>query len=153
MDVTGSEIALAFSRYLLQSEQVRSAMLISNFLEPDGQIARSGGLLVQAMPGVDEGQLEQMESSLSQLPPFNDVLKEADTPDHVVQLTLPQWEMHQVLKRDLQFACSCSREKVVQVLKSMSDADRAHAVQEDGRITVTCDYCREAYTIEVDEVN
>lgn len=153
VDVHGGDIAIAFSTYLLQSEQVKSAMLISNYMEPDGTLSRCGGLLIQAMPGATEEQLDQVEAALRELPAFSEILKEADTALQVVQLALPAFKVEQVLERPLVFACSCSREKVVQVLKSMSESDRQAAAQEDGTITVTCDYCREEYTVGPEALN
>ncbi len=43
--------------------------------------------------------------------------------------------------------CSCSREKVVDMLSGLSDAERAESV-EDGAIRVTCEFCSTAYTFD-----
>jgi molecular chaperone Hsp33 len=45
---------------------------------------------------------------------------------------------------DVQAECSCSRETVEAMLKSFSQDDRDHMV-EDGRISVTCEFCSENY--------
>ncbi len=43
--------------------------------------------------------------------------------------------------------CSCSREKVSDVLSAMSSAERAESI-EDGKITVTCEFCSTAYSFD-----
>lgn len=47
--------------------------------------------------------------------------------------------------------CSCSRDSVENMLKSFSQEDRDDMV-EDGRITVTCEFCSSAYVFAPDEV-
>jgi len=45
---------------------------------------------------------------------------------------------------DVRAECSCSRETVESMLKSFSQDDRDHMV-EDGRISVTCEFCSASY--------
>ena len=47
--------------------------------------------------------------------------------------------------------CSCSRESVEAMLKSFSQDDRDHMV-EDGRISVTCEFCSANYQFAPAEV-
>src|SRR5262249_52609767 len=47
--------------------------------------------------------------------------------------------------------CSCSRDSVGAMLRSFSIDDRQHMV-EDGKITVTCEFCSSAYVFEPGEV-
>jgi len=51
----------------------------------------------------------------------------------------------------LRAECSCSRETVEAMLKSFSQDDRDHMV-EDGRISVTCEFCSANYQFAPDEV-
>ncbi len=47
--------------------------------------------------------------------------------------------------------CSCSRHSVEAMLKSFPQADRDDMV-EDGRITVTCEFCSSTYVFAPDEI-
>jgi molecular chaperone Hsp33 len=47
--------------------------------------------------------------------------------------------------------CSCSREGVENMLRSFSQEDRADMV-EDGRITVTCEFCSSTYVFQPSEI-
>jgi molecular chaperone Hsp33 len=51
----------------------------------------------------------------------------------------------------LRAECSCSRENVEAMLKSFSQEDRDHMV-EDGKISVTCEFCSERYVFVPEEV-
>ena len=48
--------------------------------------------------------------------------------------------------------CSCSRENVANMLKSFSQDDRDHMV-ENGKITVTCEFCNSTYVFEPDKLD
>jgi redox-regulated HSP33 family molecular chaperone len=52
---------------------------------------------------------------------------------------------------DVRAECSCSRETVESMLKSFSQDDRDHMV-EDGKISVTCEFCSATYAFAPDEV-
>jgi molecular chaperone Hsp33 len=52
---------------------------------------------------------------------------------------------------DVRAECSCSRATVEAMLKSFSQDDRDHMV-EDGRISVTCEFCSANYLFAPDEV-
>ena len=52
---------------------------------------------------------------------------------------------------DVRAECSCSRGSVEAMLKSFSQDDRDHMV-EDGRISVTCEFCSATYKFEPGEV-
>src|SRR6202049_718343 len=47
--------------------------------------------------------------------------------------------------------CSCSREGVENMLRSFSPADRDDMI-EDGRITVTCEFCSSTYVFAPHEI-
>ena len=54
--------------------------------------------------------------------------------------------------RDLHAQCSCSRAGVEQMLRSFSQDDRDHMV-ENGKITVTCEFCNSTYVFAPVEVS
>ena len=52
---------------------------------------------------------------------------------------------------DVRAECSCSRDSVEAMLKSFSQDDRDHMV-EDGKISVTCEFCSANYVFAPGEV-
>ena len=53
--------------------------------------------------------------------------------------------------RSLAAVCSCSRENVSNMLKTFSKDDRDHMI-ENGKITVTCEFCSSTYQFEPNEI-
>lgn len=47
--------------------------------------------------------------------------------------------------------CSCSREKIAEIIRSLAEEDRAEALQ-DGTVTTTCEFCSTVYTLGEDEL-
>lgn len=52
---------------------------------------------------------------------------------------------------DIADKCSCSREKIAEVIRSLDEEDRAEAFQ-DGVITTTCEFCSTVYTLTSDDL-
>lgn len=152
VQVEGDRLAIGFSRYLMDSEQVHSAVLISNFLTTDGHATASAGILVQAFPGVEEENLKEIEGEIKGFPPFSDVIMEVENIEDAVQMLFSRYKPARLFSRSLEFHCSCSREKVIRVLKSLSEDDLKDVRQGDGSFLVTCDYCKTEYTVHPDEL-
>lgn len=53
--------------------------------------------------------------------------------------------------QEVKAQCSCSRDAVEAMLKSFSQDDRDHMV-EDGRISVTCEFCSSTYVFQPEDV-
>ncbi|MEZ5871601.1 MAG: Hsp33 family molecular chaperone [Nitratireductor sp.] len=47
--------------------------------------------------------------------------------------------------------CSCSRERIVELIRSFADDDR-EAAAENGVVNTTCEFCSASYSIELDEL-
>lgn len=48
--------------------------------------------------------------------------------------------------------CRCSRERMLMVLASLPKDDRDYLVQDDGRISVTCEFCLETHAFDPEEL-
>jgi len=51
------------------------------------------------------------------------------------------------------FHCSCSREKVGNMLKMLGHAEVNQALKEQGALTINCDYCGKSYTFDSIDCN
>ncbi len=152
IEYPGGSLAILFADYLKKSEQVNSAVFISNYLQPDGTIDRCGGFLVQPMPDAGEKDIEKMEEEIEKLPPFSEVLKTVDNLKQAALLLFPNYKLKLVGERHLVFKCSCSRDKVLKVLKSLKEEDRKTLLLENETYLVVCEYCKKKYVIKKEEV-
>jgi len=161
----GDGFAEAAHRYFRQSEQIPSyvRLAVAESLTPAGRSWRAGGLLLQYLPetplrprDLDPG--DAPEGAASPDDDEDDAWVEglslaATTQDH--ELVDPGLSGEQLLyslfhergvtvypTRPIVEACRCSTERIVNLLRSFTPQDRRDMIGDDGRIGVTCEFCR-----------
>ena len=176
----GKDLEHAAHEYFLRSEQIptRVRLAVAEELRAGANGAhhrwRAGGLLLQFLPkaperaqrdldpgDVPEGvELEAMPEDdawvegRSLVATVEDVeLLDPDVSAERLLYRLFQERGVRVFRsRDLHAQCSCSRDGVERMLRSFPQDDRDHMV-ENGKITVTCEFCNSTYVFEPMDVS
>lgn len=141
-----SQIAQDLALYLVESEQIPSAVGLAEFVEPTGEVAVAGGFLIQAVPPVDPDVIEELMARIEQLPQLSQLLREGKTPEEILELLFAGIPYDILEKRELGFACSCSRERIERVLISMGRKELVSLHEEQHGAEVTCEFCGERYS-------
>ena len=137
-------LAEAFETYFVQSEQLPTRLLLAS-LE-----GRTAGLMLQKLPGL-EGDSDGWDRCNALFETLGGQ-ELAEQPVATLLHRLFHEEGVQVLdRRELRFACSCSRERVQDMLRSLGP-DEAREALEDGVAVVHCDFCGEAYRFEAEQI-
>jgi len=147
-----SEIAQDLALYLVESEQIPSAVGLAEFIEQDGRVTAAGGFLIQAVPPVDPLVVEELMGRIEQLPPLSELLRNGKTPEEILELLLSGIPYETLEKRALGFACSCSRERIERVLLSMGKKELTSMREEQNGAGVTCEFCGELYSFNADDL-
>jgi molecular chaperone Hsp33 len=169
----GNDLECAAHEYFLRSEQIptRVRLAVAEELRAGGNGARhrwrAGGFLLQFLPQSPERARrpdlhpgDAPEGAEVDEPPEDDAWVEARSlvaTIEDVELLDPDLSAEQLLYRlfhergvrvfrskALRAKCSCSREGVERMLRSFSQDDRDDMV-ENGKITVTCEFCNATY--------
>ncbi|BBU60920.1 33 kDa chaperonin [Methylosinus sp. C49] len=161
----GEGFAEAAHRYFRQSEQIPSyvRLAVAESVTPAGRSWRVGGLLLQYLPGTplrprdldpgdapasaalsDDGEEDAWVEGLSLA---------ATTQDH--ELVDPGLSGERLLyslfhergvtvypTRRIVESCRCSTERIANLLRSFAPQDRRDMIGDNGRIGVTCEFCR-----------
>ncbi len=139
--LVGEHLAVAFEDYFARSEQLPTRLLLA----ADAQRAR--GLLLQQLPA-DSGDADGWNRCQA----LFDTLGAGEllaTPGEVLLHRLFHDEQPVVLgQRALRFACSCSRERVADVLRALGPAEASAALQADGVVEVHCEFCGQGYRFD-----
>ncbi|WP_129124611.1 Hsp33 family molecular chaperone HslO [Geomonas oryzae] len=143
-----SGIAEDLALYLVESEQIPSAVGIAEFIEQDGEVVACGGFLIQAIPPVDPLVIEELMTRIEQLPPLSDLMRQGKTPEEIMGLLLSGIDYEILEKRSVGFACSCGRERIERVLISMGKKELSSMLAEQHGSEVTCEFCGEKYTFD-----
>lgn len=147
-----SEIGEDLAYYLTDSEQIPSAVGLGVSLTPDGQVAASGGFLIQSLPPSDEQAVELVSARIEQLPSLAGLLREGVTPAELLERLLDGMEYNLLESTDLSFRCGCSRAKVERALLSLGQAELKLLIEEQGQAQVTCEFCKQQYRFEREEL-
>jgi molecular chaperone Hsp33 len=176
----GQGLEQAAHEYFLRSEQIptRVRLAVAESFRGSGTAARgwrAGGLLVQFLPEAPERQ-RQPDLDPGRKPEgwVAPVFKEDEAwiearalvetiEDH--ELVDPTLESERLLYRlfhergvrvfsggSVQHRCRCSRERIVDMLRSFSPEERREMIADDGRIVVTCEFCSKVYPLAPEEV-
>lgn len=139
VDLVGQSIAQILENYMQQSAQLETRLWLAS--EP----GHAAGLLLQKLPEKHS--------------------EDADTWQRATQLAstitspeLLQWDCKTMLHRlfheetvrlfdprPVQFACRCSQQSVSNMLRLLGSEEVDSIVQEQGGVTVHCDFCHAAY--------
>jgi molecular chaperone Hsp33 len=140
--------------YMLQSEQLDTTLVLA----ADDKTA--AGLLIQRLPVMGEGNLSARstaadEDEIGRNEDYNRIAILAASLKREELLTLDAdtilrrlfWE-EPVVRFEPQtprFACSCSRERVSRMIRSLGVAEAESILAERGEIEVGCDFCGQQY--------
>ena len=146
--------------YMLQSEQLDTTLVLA----ADGQVA--AGLLIQRLPMAGEANLAGAggadEDQIGRNEDYNRIATLAASHTREELLTL---DVETILRRLFweekllrfeprtgllapHFACTCSRERVVSMLRGLGEAEAQSILEERGQIEVGCDFCGQQYRFD-----
>lgn len=141
----------ALAQHLGDSAQVDAVLRIHTRLDDDGAVVAASGLLVERLPE-EPGQPTLAPAAFHER--FGS-LREADAGQLMTELAFGtlQGEPIQVLEQvPLRWQCRCSRERVEATLASLGTAELDAMIEEDGGAEVTCHFCNETYTFDIEQL-
>lgn len=140
--------------YMLQSEQLDTTLVLA------ANDITAAGLLIQRLPIKGEGNLSakatmEDEDEIGHNEDYNRIaiLASSLTADELLNLDVETilrrlfWEEKLVRFEPLtpSFACSCSRERVSNMIRSLGTEEVESILAERGEVEVGCDFCGEQY--------
>lgn len=138
----GDTLAACLEDYFLRSEQLPTRLFIRTG-DVEGAPA-AGGMLLQVLPAQD-----------TQVVDFEHLATLTETIKAEELLTLPAqdvlWRLYHEEEvtlydpQDVEFKCTCSRERCAGALKTLPDEEVDSIIAEEGEIDMHCDYCGNHY--------
>jgi len=172
----GGDLAGAAHTYFRQSEQlptfVRLAVARHHVAGTDGRASgwqwRAGGLIVQHISPVggkppDESETETGAATtlfgedddhwrrvemLASTVEDHELLDPMLSPERLLYRLFHEEGVRVIEPAPLEAYCRCSRERVAAFLKTFADENISDLRDEDGNVTVTCEFCGAAYRFE-----
>jgi molecular chaperone Hsp33 len=148
--LVGDDMATVIENYMLRSEQMDTRL----WLAADDQVAR--GLLLQKLPrnSAAEGQVKQATEE-EDIETWNRAVSLASTlkRDEMLSTDIATLMRRLFWEETLrvfdpahpQFHCTCTRERVGEMLKMLGQAEVDSALADLGQLAINCDFCGKHY--------
>ena len=150
VQLVSSEIAEDLAYYFTTSEQTPSSVALGVELGQHAEVVAAGGFLLQLMPAADDSMADRLAERLSTLSPTTTMLSQGLTPEAIAARILEDFPYHILGSTELTFSCSCSQRQTLKLLRSLGTEELDRLIEEDSEASVTCEYCKEVYTVKVD---
>jgi molecular chaperone Hsp33 len=148
--LVSSEIAEDLAYYFTTSEQAPSSVALGVELGQQAEVVAAGGFLLQLMPDADDTVADRLSALLAELPPTTTMLRQGLTPEGIAERLLAGFPYRVLGSTALKFACNCSQRQILNLLRTLGADELDRLIEEDDGASVTCEYCKEVYTVTAD---
>lgn len=149
-------------QYFRQSEQIETAIRLSaGKKNADENEWVCGAVMLQRMPAIPSLAKALGEDEAEELWRTAVILLNSTTDEELQNVKLPIEKLlyrlyhsnniNVFMPKEFVFGCRCSREKVIEMLKSFPAAE-LESMQKDGKIDVDCQFCGKKYTVQTEEL-
>lgn len=139
------------AHYLLQSEQIPSAISLDVQVDQDGNVTEAGGILIQALPGSPEEKILQLEDNLRVMKPIGKLFEDGYYIDDIMEMATSPFETRELQCYPVHFFCRCSKDRYKDILAMMT-YDDLKEISDTGQELV-CHYCNEHYYFSKEEID
>lgn len=146
------EIGDDFTYYFAQSEQIPSAVGLGVLVNPENEVVAAGGFIVQVLPNASEQTLTTIEQSLSSIKPVSDMIEKGMTPEDMIAEIVGQNNVKVLETMPLSFKCHCNKDKFVQGLAALGNAELDEMIKEDNGAEAICHFCMQKYQFSAQEL-
>jgi len=148
--IISGELAEDFTYYFAASEQTNSAVSLGVLVSPDYTVASAGGFIIQLLPGITDEEITELERALGAIPPMTEMLEEGLSLEDILKRVVPDVSI--LDEMDVKFSCDCTQERVERALISLGRDEIQQMIDEDGKAEVSCHFCNETYTFDVEQL-
>ena len=145
--LTGHSLAACLEQYFASSEQLPTRVRLA------ADARNAAGLLVQRLPGVGGSSTDAADDEAGSAWENAQASLEAVTAADLLQFTGEELLMQDFRHADVRvfagtpvrFECRCDPQRVDNMLRGLGQEEVRDVLQEQGAVTVTCDFCNRPY--------
>ncbi|MGB4984480.1 MAG: Hsp33 family molecular chaperone HslO [Erysipelotrichaceae bacterium] len=148
--LVSGEIGDDLAYYFAQSEQTPSVVSLGVLVNDDNSILSSGGIIIQMLPDATEEDIVVTEQLLKSLKSVSTLINEGNDAIMIAKSLYSDVEILE--ETPLMFKCHCSKEKMVNALRTIDKEEIKAIIEEDHGCEMYCEYCNSAYQITEEEL-
>lgn len=147
----GASLAECIDAYFATSEQLPTRVCLA------ADATRAGGLLVQRLPdAAADAAGERSDTAWTRMCAQAAALDAHDllygAAESLVRRTATVDDVRLFAGSPVRFECRCSRERVLGVLRALGEEEVQGVLHEQGKVTVTCEFCQRPYEFDAIDV-
>ena len=146
------EIADDITEYFARSEQTPTVCALGVRCGVDKKCIAAGGFLLQLLPFADEGTVDRLESNIAKITSVSAIVGKSDSAKVLTDLVFDGIEYDVFDEIDVEYRCSCNRDRYESALKSLGKKDLAEIIEADEGADCVCHFCKKHYLFETSEM-
>ncbi|HIS68287.1 MAG TPA: Hsp33 family molecular chaperone HslO [Candidatus Gallacutalibacter stercoravium] len=151
--LVSGEIAEDITSYYAVSEQIPTVCALGVLVDKESAgVLLAGGLLIQLLPAADDDVARRVEENTALLEPVTTMLAKGMTLEDMCALALRGFEMQKLDEFPVAYTCTCSKERTLRMLSTLSKEDILSLRDEKGYAEAKCNFCAKAYHISNEEL-
>lgn len=149
-ELVSGEIAEDITMYLLRSEQRPSSVALGVLVKGD-TVLSAGGIICEILPNCPDEIITVVEDIVTNFTNISQLLAEK-SPREIIDYYFGHFEIEYFDDLYPTYKCNCSRERSDKILISVGKKDLMEIVNEDGKITLECEFCDKKYNYSKEDV-
>ena len=151
IELVSGEIAEDITEYYANSEQIPTVCALGVLVDTDLTCKAAGGIIIQLLPFADEDTISKIEKNLPFLANISRLFEKGTSNEELMALAMQgiEYDLFDVI--DVDYICTCSRERMEKALKSLGEKDLRKLFDEqisEGKpeeLEIECKFCNSKY--------
>ncbi len=158
IELVSGEIAEDIASYYAQSEQVPTVCALGVLVDTDLTCKAAGGVIIQLLPFADNETVTKIENNIHFLNNVSRLFDAGMSNEEIAALALQGIEYDLFDEIDVDYLCTCSRERMEKAMKSISQKDLREMFDEqiaEGKpeeLEIQCKFCNSRYVFKPEDL-
>ena len=158
IELVSGEIAEDITNYYAQSEQVPTVCALGVLVDINLSCRAAGGIIIQLLPFADDETVTKIEKNIPFLSNISRLFDSGMSNEEIMALAMQgiEYDLFDVI--DVDYKCTCSRERMHKALVSLGEKDLRKLFDEqiaEGKpeeLEVECRFCNTKYTFTPEDL-
>lgn len=147
-----NSIEQALNEHLASSYQMNTYLKISSWLNEKTGKLNAFGVVYQELPDIPESVSERLKNHVLSLPTMKELYLQNSDADILSKRLIPD-ETKAVKSINPKFVCSCSQDRVENVLVTLPMEDLSDILNKSEDLEMKCHYCNRNYIVTMNKIS